>query len=222
MFDVAIYGHLVFDEVHNKKFFTNIGGIANVWNAFKSIDPTITTYVCPVHFGKSKITINENVKHNDSNLNLIDTNVVVRQATISHVAYVNELNNTEFIQSIHGIKTADLCTTGKQDKILSIDLASQFDIIFVAFDQKHLVPESYENKLVVHGPTETVVYHNQKELAKFSNVHQFLSDINVLGAGDYFAACYIYGTLYNRTDEECAEMAQILTTKFLKDRHEKA
>lgn len=220
-FDVALYGHLVFDEVYNETFSTNVGGIANVWKALKNIDQTLSVYVCPVHFGSSKISIKNNEKLNDSKLNLIETKVNVRQAPISHVAYVNELNNIDFISEIQGIKTADVCTTGFNDKVLDSDLASEFDIIFVADDQQHLIPNTYKNILVVHGPKEVFVYESGENKFHYSNEDQYLTDINVLGAGDYFAACYIYGTLYNRTYSECAELSQKLTTKYLKECNEK-
>lgn len=222
MFDVALYGHVVFDEIYNRFHSTNVGGITNVWRSLKSIDHTISTYVCPVHFGNSRITISDNEKFNDSYLNEINTEVVVKKSTLSHVAYANELNNTDFIRSLEGIKTADVCTTGQKDRILDSELASQFDLIFVADDQIHLIPENYNNRLVVHGPTESFVISAGEKIAEFSNKDQYLKDINVLGAGDYFAACYIYGILYNRTDAECLEHSQKLTTKYLKEQNEKA
>ena len=52
MYDIALYGHLVFDTVkENPKTNHDIGGIVNVWRSLKDIDPTLDIYVCPSNIG---------------------------------------------------------------------------------------------------------------------------------------------------------------------------
>jgi sugar/nucleoside kinase (ribokinase family) len=225
MYDFALYGHLTFDEVYyNGCHSTNIGGIANVWHSLKSIDENLNIYTCPLHIGESKIIIENDKKDNYSKLNKFDLFLGnAAEAKLSHVAYVNELYDPSIVKTLKGIKTADVCTTNENDgKPLALEIANEFDFIFVAEDQIHLVPKEFKRRLIVHGPKETKVYKAGEQIVQVSNAEQYLTDVNVLGAGDYFAACYMYGIIHGRNDDHCAEMSQRLTTKYLRDRHEKA
>ena len=216
---------MTFDEIYHDGYHsTNVGGIANVWRSLKSIDKRLNIYTCPLHFGESKIVIENDKKDNYSNLNQFEMFLGdAVEAKLSHVAYVNELNSPSIVRALKGVKTADVCTTKENEgKPLSIEIANEFDFIFVAEDQKDLVPKEYERRLVVHGPCQTTVYKHGVQLTHFENFDQYLTGANVLGAGDHFAACYMYGIIHGRDDKHCAEMSQRLTTKFLKDRHEKA
>lgn len=223
-YDIALYGHLTFDEVlHNTKFSTNVGGIVNVWKSLKTIDNKLNVYVAPLAIGESKIIIKNNIKDNYSNLNRTKYKFVpTANAKVSHVAYLNELQDFDFVESLHGIKTADLCTIHENEGTpLELTIAKKFDILFVSEEHLHLIPKEYKNRLVVHGPTRSTVYKNSKQIATCENEKDFLTNVNVLGAGDYFASCYIFGIIHGHNDERCLHQSQILTTKYLKDRHEK-
>jgi sugar/nucleoside kinase (ribokinase family) len=225
MYDFALYGHLTFDEVYHDGYHsTNIGGIANVWRALKSIDKHLNIYTCPLHIGESKIVIENDKKDNYSNLNRFELFLgEAVEAKLSHVAYVNELDSPSLVRALKGVKTADVCTTNENDGTpLALEIANEFDFLFVAEDQIHLIPKEFNRRLVVHGPTETTVFKASEQIAHYSNASQYLTGANVLGAGDYFAACYMYGIIHGRNDDHCAEMSQRLTTKYLKDRNEKA
>lgn len=225
MYDFALYGHLTFDEVYHEGYHsTNIGGIVNVWRALKSIDKHLNIYTCPLHIGESKIVIENDKKDNYSNLNRFELFLgEAVEAKLSHVAYVNELDSPGLVRALKGVKTADVCTTNENDGTpLALEIANEFDFLFVAEDQIHLIPKEFNRRLVVHGPTETTVFKAGEQIAYYSNASQHLTGVNVLGAGDYFAACYMYGIIHGRNDQHCAEMSQRLTTKYLKDRNEKA
>jgi len=225
MYDFALYGHLTFDEIYHDGYHsTNVGGIANVWRSLKSIDKRLNIYTCPLHFGESKIVIENDKKDNYSNLNQFEMFLGdAVEAKLSHVAYVNELDSPSIVRVLKGVKTADVCTTKENEgKLLSLEIANEFDFIFVAEDQKDLVPKEFNRRLVVHGPCQTTVYKHGVQITHFENFDQYLTGANVLGAGDHFAACYMYGIIHGRDDKHCAEMSQRLTTKFLRDRHEKA
>lgn len=225
MYDFALYGHLTFDEVYHDGYHsTNIGGIANVWRALKSIDKNLNVYTCPLHIGESKIVIENDKKDNYSNLNRFELFLgEAVEAKLSHVAYVNELDSPGLVRALKGVKTADVCTTNENEGTpLALEIANEFDFLFVAEDQMHLIPKEFNRRLVVHGPKETTVFKAGEQIAHYSNASQYLTGVNVLGAGDHFAACYMYGIIHGRNDDHCAEMSQRLTTKYLKDRNEKA
>jgi hypothetical protein len=225
MYDFALYGHLTFDEVYHDGYLsTNIGGIANVWRALKEIDKRLNIYTCPLHIGESKIVIENDKKDNYSNLNRFELFLgEAVEAKLSHVAYVNELDSPGLVRALKGVKTADVCTTKENEGTpLALEIANEFDFLFVAEDQIHLIPKEFNRRLVVHGPKETTVFKAGEQIAHYSNASQYLTGVNVLGAGDYFAACYMYGIIHGRNDDHCAEMSQRLTTKYLKDRNEKA
>jgi len=228
MYDFALYGHLTFDEVYHDGYHsTNIGGIANVWRALKGIDKHLNIYTCPLHIGESKIVIENDKKDNYSNLNRFDMFLggPFVEAKLSHVTYVNELDRRRpgLVRALKGIKTADVCTKNENEGTpLALEIANEFDFLFVAEDQIHLIPKEFNRRLVVHGPTKTTVFKAGEQIAHYSNASQYLTGANVLGAGDHFAACYMYGIIHGRNDEHCAEMSQRLTTKYLKNRNEKS
>lgn len=224
IYDVALYGHLTFDEVlHENTFSINVGGIANIWKSLKTIDNKLNVYVSPLAIGDSRIVIKNNIKDNYSNLNRTKYKSITSVNTkVSHVAYLNELHDFDFVNSLYGIKTADLCTIHENEGTsLPLTIAEKFDIIFASEEHIHLIPKEYQNRLIIHGPTKSTLYKNSKQIETCENKKDFLTNVNVLGAGDYFAACYIFGIIRGHNDKRCLHQSQILTTKYLKDRHEK-
>lgn len=222
--DIALYGHLTFDEVfHENKVTTNVGGIANVWRSLKIIDNTLNVQVIPLSVGDSRIVIKNNVKDNYSNLNrTIYHNVNMVKAKVSHVAYLNELKTFDFVDSLYGIKTADLCTVHENEGTpLSLTIAEKFDIIFVSEEHLHLLPEGYTKRLIVHGPTSSSCFENGSHMEFYEDKVNFLSDINTLGAGDYFASQYICKIVRDNDRTPSLKYVQTMTTEYLKERHEK-
>ena len=101
MYDIALYGHLVFDTIkENPKTKHDIGGIVNVWRALKNMDPTLDIYVCPSNIGTSTITIDKDnsQRTSESKLNAIGVDIKIQPALISHIAYINEIDDLSFLK----------------------------------------------------------------------------------------------------------------------------
>jgi hypothetical protein len=222
MIDVALYGHLTFDQIFAGSPTFEVGGIANVWRSLMSIDPKLQVKVHPLMIGTSHIAIQGNQKQNLSNLNQVPVKPLITEAKLSHIAYINELPDPEIVFQIQGFLTGDICTIDVgQGTPLKKEVAERFDLIFVSKEDLALIPDHYSKRLVVHAPTETSVYDCGRQIACCSNPEEYLEDINVLGAGDYFAAAYIYRWIQGNNDQDCAQSAQRKTTQFLKERYAK-
>lgn len=216
MYDISIYGHLVFDTViDNEKFFYQTGGIVNVWKSLKLIDKNLKIHICPTNIGYSTIKINriKSSRKSDSFLNQIDIDVQIKKSKISHICYINEIKKLNFIKKIKEIKTADLCT-GK-----TISNYNFIDYLFVSGEDLKLLKnyKKFEKTLIVHNPEYSWTNKNKHFYLNKKNI---INNANVLGAGDYFAACYIYGILNNINEDKILEYAHTKTSKYIRQRNE--
>ena len=154
MYDIALYGHLVFDTIIDgvNPFSYNIGGIANVWRALKEINDKLSIYICPINIGISSIVLNkkESERRSNSYLNQIDVLYKIQDAAISHISYLNEIDYPSFIQNLRGCVSADICT----GRTIDISLFPQVNILFVSDEDLHLIKNinSYQGILIRHSP----------------------------------------------------------------------
>lgn len=218
MKDVAIYGHLVFDTICGDEVYSDVGGIVNVWKAFTKINPKLDVSLCPLVIGSSKITIDKATatREAQSSLNQYAVSYDLIPSKISHIAYLNELKDLDLIQNLSGFVTADICA-GKK---MNTGLYPYIDLIFVSLEDIALLGDIslFEGEVVIHSP-EICKLKSGKISALKS--HEVLSGVNVLGAGDYFAASFINAKLMNLSNEDCMRIAQLDTTNYLKNRDKK-
>ena len=145
MYDIALYGHLVFDTIkENPKTKHDIGGIVNVWRALKNMDPTLDIYVCPSNIGTSTITIDKDnsQRTSESKLNAIGVDVKIQPALISHIAYINEIDDLSFLKDMTGLIFADICSGREINK----QAYKYLNYIFVSEEDKHLLRDVEEFK----------------------------------------------------------------------------
>ena len=216
MYDIALYGHLVFDTIKdNTKTVNEIGGVVNVWRALKNIDSTLSVYVCPTNIGTSTITIDKenSQRTSESNLNSITVDVKTEPALISHIAYVNYITDMSFLKNISGLVFGDICSGREIDK----ETYKYLDYIFVSEEDMHLLRdvEEFTGVVVTHSPMKS--YNNRGNTFTLSD-DKYIKGANVLGAGDYYAACFMYGKLNTRLDHECMVLSHNLTTHHLKSK----
>jgi len=218
MYDVAIYGHLVFDTIFDKgKKVKDFGGIANVWRSFNYIDPKLEVYVCPTDIGTAHITLHKEESERDghSQLNIHKVDLSIQPAKYNHILYINELDDLEFISRLDGINTADICAGRELDSIVLPFL----DYIFVSHEDKHLLPDlsDYNGVVVYHSPKRSYTNTGLEYVAK---ENEYIKGLNVLGAGDFFASCFIYAHMHERKDVDCLTLSHKLTTRWLKETNE--
>lgn len=213
MYDIALYGHLVLDTIQDgTKISHEVGGIINVWKSLKLINPNLNIYVCPTNIGSSDIYVDRknSFRQGKSNLNELSTEIRIKQAKINLISYINFIDDLNFINRLNGIICADICS-GKQFK-----LNNKIDYLFISEEDIEAIDESnYTNKIIVHSPKSS--YIKNKNI-KF-NSDEYLTNINPLGAGDFYAAHYIYSLLNNKDDISCIEESHRRTIKFLKDKN---
>lgn len=210
MYDIALYGHLVLDTINKNNIKTfEFGGIANVLRSLKFIDSTLSVHFSPVYIGTSNIFINteNSERHSKSELNQDYYFPKIKPAKINHICYINELDDTNFIKNLNGLVCADICSGKKLKK----DILSHIDYLFISEEDLGLVDiKDIKNTLVIHSPTKSYI------LNKYEIKGSFISGLNVLGAGDYFAAYFIYSLLGGKTLDVCLKEAHQETTHYLK------
>jgi hypothetical protein len=216
MYDVVIYGHLSVDKIYTGfNLVESLGCIANTWKALSNLSADITIDVEPTEIGEaivyvdplaskrySKATLSKRVHHAPT----------IKPCKISAVQYVNALVNTDFIKELDGIVMCDVCTGVPLDHAL----LEHIDILFVADSEIGNVVDLskiLDNTIVVvHSPQRSFDNKNNNFILPVENI---LSKVNVLGAGDIYMACYMYGYLQGKSGAECLEFAHTTTTKIL-------
>lgn len=219
MYDIALYGHLTFDTIidGNKPFSYNIGGIVNVWKALKQINDELSIYICPTNIGISSIMLNkkDSERRANSYLNQIQVFHRIEKAAISHIAYLNEIDYPLFIQNLRGCVSADICT----GRSIDISLFPEVKILFVSEEDIDLIKNlhTYKGLLITHGPKASSL----NDGSYYRYLHdEYLENINVLGAGDYFAACFLNNYIKQIPNKLNIQDTHQKTTQYLKERND--
>ena len=132
---------------------------------------------------------------------------------ISHIAYINEIDDLTFLKDITGLVFADICSGREINK----EAYKYLNYIFVSEEDKHLLRdiEEFKGTVITHSPMTS---YNSKGETFTLEEEQYIKGANVLGAGDFYAACFMYGKLNTRLDFECMKMSHRLTTNHLKSK----
>lgn len=220
-FDIAIYGHLTIDTLFDDIKKYEFGGIANVWRALKEMGSDFILDINPVHYGEALIYIDkENAKrYSDAKLNIKTFNPVVEKSKLSIILYLNELENTNFINSLSSYNIADTC----KGKPLQENYLNKIDLL-VSSDEDissyKLVPESFQGITLIHNEFGSELFLDDLYF-KFELDNDFkLKNINVLGAGDIFITYLAVMILKNKIYKMDSQKDQFNSIKkFLGDVH---
>ena len=219
MKDLSLYGSLIIDtifDVNGKEGKTtkDIGGMINTWLHFNKINKNgYTINVCPLYFGEAFVVYNtvNCERYGRGNLNLRKYNIKeYHKCKWSHLMYLNYLNMTKEemskISDKSEIISADLCI-GKK---INPELLKYIDYLFVSEDEyEHFGKEYVENirgYIIMHSPTGSKIINNGDTNKKTQIITEdelnkegitILKNVNVTGAGDFFAAAFIYDSLHN-------------------------
>jgi sugar/nucleoside kinase (ribokinase family) len=87
----------------------------------------------------------------------------------------------------------------------------------VSEEDKHLLRDvgEFKGTVITHSPMTS--YNSKGETFSIGE-EQYIKGANVLGAGDFYAACFMYGKLNTRLDHECMILSHNLTTQYLKSK----
>ena len=200
-FDVAIYGHLSYDNIFSGfDYKTSVGCMGNVWAQLKTIGPNIRVKLEPTDIGESLIlTSTEQCKRTSiSRLSLKTRIPTIHDSEISHVMYINELSDTSFISKLSGFITADVCNGKPLDT--TNDNLKHIDLLLLSDEDASINIEGLvsvvRGYVLVHHAAGSTIYSKTTQPKQFKA--EFVSNINVLGAGDKFASYIIAGLLVDK------------------------
>ena len=236
--NISLYGHLTIDTIIDvdgteKK---TLGSIANVWKALVELDPSLDIGLSPIDIGQALICIDKKAatRVSKSNLNLRkfggkvfagNQNTVnesvkpkVFESKVHHLCYLNEMSETSFIPTLGGIITADICPGRSIDK----DLLKHIDYLFISdeeCDDFEGLAKATKGWVILHSPEGSICSNGRVKDDFFFRIHpeDVLKNLNVLGAGDIFAACCLYKLLEEDNDiHHWIEFAHRKTTEILR------
>lgn len=220
---ITLYGHLTVDRILiDFKETSSLGGIANVWSGLISLGEGLNVNVQPLSIGHALILVDKehNYRVGRGCLNIKQNKAVLTDSDWHHISYINQLTDTAFVSKLNGIVSADIT---KEQPENCIPYLQYIDYLFIAkedlfMDIKEL-GSLVRGYVIMHHPRGSVFSDgNTVERYDFPD-ELYLSDVNVLGAGDYFASGFIHSMGDNRTVKESVinahEVASTLINKNL-------
>ena len=220
MKDIALYGHLTIDTILDgnteKK---TLGSMANVWKALLELDATLDIGLSPIDVGQALIYVDKPAaqRYSKVNLSLVEHQVKMMSSKISHLIYLNELTRHDFIPALDGIITADICP----GKPVNKEMLQYVDYLFISDEDIKGSLSEYTNAtkgwVILHSASGSVVSNGEEEFFYKLPEELMLKDVNVLGAGDIFASCFLYKLLEGYGDiRDWIEYSHLTTTEILK------
>jgi len=221
MKDISLYGHLTIDTILNGvSQRKTLGSMANVWKSLLELDPALNIGLSPIDVGQALIYIDEPSaqRYSKANLNLIQHKANIFSSKIHHLIYLNEMSTHDFISELDGVVTADVCL----GKPVKKDLLKFVDYFFISDEDIDENLSDYINftkgYVILHSSSGSVVSNGKEEFSYKLPNHLMLKNINVLGAGDIFASCFLYKLLMNEGDiRTWIEFAHLKTTEIIRN-----
>lgn len=217
---VTLYGHLIVDKIlTNFNEQISLGGIANVWHGIKFLNQNLIINIKPTDIGEAIILVDKktNQRIGRGCLNLNSNKIIHTNSDWHHIAYINQVTYPKFIQDIDkGIISADITKESPENVI---PFLKYIDYLFISKDDLFMDLKELANLtkgwVIVHSPVRSICTNGKKEFLYDIPKNLLLNDINVLGAGDYFASGFIHGMIQNKSIEDVIKDAHKNTTKLL-------
>lgn len=225
MLDIALYGHLTVDRVFNvDSEYQTLGSIANVWQDLINLDWSLKIGLSPMYFGEALIFADKPRAERIAkvSLNIQKKTPKILDSKIHHLMYLNCFEHFDFIGQLKGIITADLCL----GKSLNPQVIKYVDYLFVSDEDEYdinVLQKYIKGYIILHSRNGSMIYNSTSKVAEYAiPVDKLLKDVNVLGAGDSFAASFLYNLIRtNNIDiKNRIEFAHNKTTEILKIKNE--
>ena len=218
---VTLYGHLTVDRILvDFKETPSLGGIANVWSGLVSQGQGLNVSIQPLSIGHALVLVD---KENNYRVGRCSFNVKENPASPTdddwhHISYINQLSDISFLSQLGGVVSADIT---KENPERSLDHLQYLDYLFIA--KEDLFMDILELGKLVKG--YVIMHHPHGSSISDGNTVQdyalpeelFLSDINVLGAGDYFASGFIRSMITGNELQDSVVKAHNIATNLLKE-----
>jgi len=221
MKDISLYGHLTIDTILNgnseKK---SLGSMANVWKSLLQLDSSLNIGLSPIDIGQALIYVDRLAaqRYSKAILNLEQYEAKVFDSKIHHLVYLNEMSINDFIPTLKGIVTADVCP----GKTVNKDLLKFVDYLFISDEDIDGDLSDYidavKGYVILHSSSGSVVSNGEEQFFYKLPKELLLNDVNVLGAGDTFASCFLYKLLGgNGNIQDWIEFAHLKTTEIIRN-----
>jgi hypothetical protein len=221
MKDISLYGHLTIDTIldgnSEKK---QLGSMANVWKSLLDVDPTLNIGLSPIDVGQALVYIDRlaSQRYSKASLNLVQHRAKIFESKIHHLIYLNEMTIHDFIPALDGIVTADVCT----GKSVNKDLLKHIDYLFISDEDMESDLSDYADAtrgyVILHSSSGSIISNGEEEFFYKLPEDLILKGVNVLGAGDTFASCFLYKLLRNEGDiHSWIEFAHLKTTEIIRN-----
>ena len=221
MKDISLYGHLTIDTILNgnseKK---SLGSMANVWKSLLQLDSSLNIGLSPIDIGQALIYVDKlsAQRYSKAILNLEQYEAKVFDSKIHHLIYLNEMSIHDFIPALDGIIAADVCP----GKSVNKDLLKFVDYLFISdedidSDLSDYV-EATKGYVILHSSSGSVVSNGEEQFFYKLPKELLLNGVNVLGAGDTFASCFLYKLLGGSGNiQDWIEFAHLKTTEIIRN-----
>jgi hypothetical protein len=221
MKDISLYGHLTIDTIldgnSEKK---QLGSMANVWKSLLDVDPTLNIGLSPIDVGQALVYIDRlaSQRYSKASLNLVQHRAKIFESKIHHLIYLNEMTIHDFIPALDGIVTADVCT----GKSVNKDVLKHIDYLFISDEDMESDLSDYADAtkgyVILHSSSGSIISNGEEEFFYKLPEDLILKGVNVLGAGDTFASCFLYKLLRNEGDiHSWIEFAHLKTTEIIRN-----
>ena len=133
----------------------------------------------------------KSIRASTANLNLKTKEPDIQPSKWNHVLYINELPDISFIEHLDGIVSADIC----KGEPVNLDILEYIDYLFISDEDMHVSIDELSKRtkgyVILHRKTGSFCIHNH---VSFATKAEVVDNVNVLGAGDMFAA-YVINSL---------------------------
>jgi len=192
---ITLYGHLTVDRILiDFKETSSLGGIANVWAGLVSLGEGLNVNIQPLSIGHALILVDKenNYRVGRGCLNIKENKATPINSDWHHISYINQLGDLSFVSKLNGIISADIT---KEDPKRCVDYLQYLDYLFIAKEDLFMDIKELGSKVkgyvIMHHPTGSVFSDGEVVEEYDIPTNFYLSDVNVLGAGDYFASGFI-------------------------------
>ena len=224
MHDISLYGHLTVDKIFDGfEERQTLGAMANMWRTFKQISPELDVGMIPTSVGEAIVYIDRESSTRYSNfVPDIKTNVpIIKESKISHAMYINKLLDVNWLKDLKGIITADVCAGPRVDR----KLLQYVDYFFIADEDAYAdlqtMCKDTKGYVILHTNKSSVISDGRYENSYTIDEDMFVPKSNVLGAGDMFASCFLYGLHLGLPMDQLQKYAHETTSKLIKSENEK-
>jgi len=217
---ISLYGHLTVDRILiDFKETSSLGGIANVWSGLVTLGEGLNVNIQPLSLGHALILVDKenNYRVGRGCLNIKEKVGVPLDSDWHHVSYINQLSDTSFISNLNGIVSADIT---KEEPERCYNNLQYLDYLFIAKEDMFMdileLGSKVKGYVIMHHPTGSV-FSDGKIVEHYDLPSDlYLSDVNVLGAGDYFASGFIKAMCNNKTVKESVVAAHHTASTLIK------